>query len=151
MKKFLVGDQNIMIIKIKKLNPEAKLPIYAHPGDAGMDFFALAETEIKPGEVIRVKTGIALELPIGYVGLIWDKSGLAANHGLKTMAGVLDAGYRGELQIVVTNLSKEIYSIKKHDKVAQMLIQKIESPELIEVDELSDTSRGEGGFGSTGK
>ena len=151
MKKFLVGDQNIMIIKIKKLNPEAKLPIYAHPGDAGMDFFALAETEIKPGEVIRVKTGIALELPIGYVGLIWDKSGLAANHGLKTMAGVLDAGYRGELQIVVTNLSKEIYSIKKHDKVAQMLIQRIESPELIEVDELSDTSRGEGGFGSTGK
>jgi dUTP pyrophosphatase len=151
MKKFLVGDQNIMIIKIKKLNSEAKLPIYAHPGDAGMDFFALAETEIKPGEVIRVKTGIALELPIGYVGLIWDKSGLAANHGLKTMAGVLDAGYRGELQIVVTNLSKEIYSIKKHDKVAQMLIQRIESPELIEVDELSDTSRGEGGFGSTGK
>ena len=146
-----VGDQNIMIIKIKKLNPEAKLPIYAHPGDAGMDFFALAETEIKPGEVVRVKTGIALELPVGYVGLIWDKSGLAANHGLKTMAGVLDAGYRGELQIVVTNLSKEIYSIKKHDKVAQMLIQRIESPELIEVDELSDTSRGEGGFGSTGK
>ncbi|HNZ55363.1 MAG TPA: dUTP diphosphatase [Candidatus Paceibacterota bacterium] len=140
-----------MIIKIKKLNPEAKLPIYAHPGDAGMDFFALAETEIKPGEVVRVKTGIALELPVGYVGLIWDKSGLAANHGLKTMAGVLDAGYRGELQIVVTNLSKEIYSIKKHDKVAQMLIQRIESPELIEVDELSDTSRGEGGFGSTGK
>jgi dUTP pyrophosphatase len=101
--------------------------------------------------VVRVKTGIALELPVGYVGLIWDKSGLAANHGLKTMAGVLDAGYRGELQIVVTNLSKEIYSIKKHDKVAQMLIQRIESPELIEVDELSDTSRGEGGFGSTGK
>lgn len=140
-----------MIIKLKKLNPEAKLPTYAHPGDAGMDFFALEETEIKPGEVARVKTGIALELPVGYVGLVWDKSGLASNHGLKTMAGVLDAGYRGELQIVITNLSGETYTIKKHDKVAQMLIQAVEAPELIEVDELSDSSRGEGGFGSTGK
>ena len=106
MKKFLVGDQNIMIIKIKKLNSEAKLPIYAHPGDAGMDFFALAETEIKPGEVIRVKTGIALELPIGYVGLIWDKSGLAANHGLKTMAGVWT------LAIGATQMSLLIYQKK---------------------------------------
>ncbi|MFA5736610.1 MAG: dUTP diphosphatase [Candidatus Paceibacterota bacterium] len=140
-----------MKIRVKKLNSEAKLPTYAHSGDAGMDFFALEETELKVGEIKKVKTGIALEIPDGYVGLVWDKSGLAANHGLKTMAGVLDAGYRGELQIVITNLSGETYTIKKHDKVAQMLIQSVEVPELVEVDDLSDSSRGEGGFGSTGK
>jgi len=140
-----------MKIKVKKLEMEAKLPIYAHPADAGMDFFALRETEIKAGEIVRVKTGIALELPDGYVGLVWDKSGLAANHGLKTMAGVLDSGYRGEFQIVMTNLSKENYLIRKHEKVAQLLIQPVASAEVEEVKELSETSRGVGGFGSTGK
>lgn len=140
-----------MIIKIKKLNPEAKLPSYAHRGDAGLDLFAIEEVAIESGEIVRIKTGVALELPAGYVGLIWDKSGLAANYGLKTMAGVFDAGYRGELQIVLTNLSDKTYVVKKHDKVAQMLIQAVELPDLVEVDELSDSSRGEGGFGSTGR
>ncbi len=140
-----------MMIKIKKLNPEAKIPRYAHPGDAGMDFFALEEVRLEPGERTKVKTGVAMEIPESFVGLIWDKSGLSTSHGLKTLAGVVDAGYRGEVQIGMINLSAEAYEIKKHDKVAQMLIQSIEFPELEEVEELSNTSRGAGGFGSTGK
>ncbi len=140
-----------MEIKIKKLDVEAKLPAYAHSDDAGMDIFALEEMTIKTGERGRIKTGLAFEIPDGFVGLVWDKSGLASNHGLKTMAGVVDSGYRGELQVVIINLSSEDYVIKKNDKVAQMLIQKIEQPEIKEVSELSDSVRGEGGFGSTGK
>ncbi|MFA5023210.1 MAG: dUTP diphosphatase [Candidatus Paceibacterota bacterium] len=140
-----------MKIKIKKLDPEAKIPNYAHHGDAGMDFFALEEIILKPGERTKIKTGVAMEIPFGYVGLLWDKSGLSTSQGLKTLAGVVDAGYRGEVQIGMINLSAETYTIKKHDKVAQMLIQPIEMPELEESEELSDTSRGAGGFGSTGK
>ncbi len=140
-----------MKIKIKKLDPEAKIPNYAHPGDAGMDLFALEEVTLEPNERIRVKTGMALEIPSGYVGLVWDKSGLSTGHGLKTLAGVIDAGYRGEVQIGMINLSTETYTLKKHDKVAQMLIQPVDCPELEEVVELSNTSRGEDGFGSTGK
>ncbi|MFA6253838.1 MAG: dUTP diphosphatase [Candidatus Paceibacterota bacterium] len=140
-----------MKIKIKKLDREARIPSYAHPGDAGMDFFALEDMILESGKRGRIKTGIALEIPNGFVGLVWDKSGLSTNQGLKTLAGVVDAGYRGEVQIGMINLSTETYSIKKHDKVAQMLIQPIELPDLEEVAELSDTSRGAGGFGSTGK
>jgi dUTP pyrophosphatase len=140
-----------MKVKIKKLNPEAKIPSYAHPGDAGMDVFALEDIVLKPGEPNRIRTGISLEIPVGYVGLVWDKSGLSTGHGLKTLAGVVDAGYRGELQIGLINLLTESYELKKHDKIAQMLIQSVEQPEVEEVSELSETSRGEGGFGSTGR
>ncbi len=140
-----------MILKIKKLNPEAKLPSYAHPGDAGMDLFALQEVTLKPGEFAKILTGVAMEIPIGHVGLIWDKSGMAANFGLKTLGGVVDAGYRGEVQVGMINLSQKSYTIEKHHKVAQMLIQKVEGPSVEEATELSDTSRGAGGFGSTGK
>lgn len=138
-------------IKIKKLDPEARLPSYAHPGDAGMDLYALERVEIKPGERVKIKTGIAVELPEGYAGLWWDKSGLSNNHGLKILGGVLDAGYRGELLVGLVNLSRETYVVEKHDKVTQMLVQKVERVEIEEVGELSDTSRGTGGFGSTGK
>ncbi|MEK7586662.1 MAG: dUTP diphosphatase [Patescibacteria group bacterium] len=140
-----------MILKIKKLNLEAKVPSYAHPGDAGLDLFALQEVILKPGEFTRIQTGVAIEIPTGNVGLIWDKSGMAANFGLKILGGVVDAGYRGEVQVGMINLSQKSYTIEKHHKVAQMLIQKVESPEIKEVDELSDTARGSGGFGSTGK
>ena len=140
-----------MILKIKKLNPEAKLPSYAHPGDAGMDLFALQEVILKPGEFTRIPTGVAMEIPTGHVGLIWDKSGMAANFGLKTLGGVVDAGYRGEVQVGMINLSQKSYTIEKHHKVAQMLIQKVESPSVEETTELTDTSRGIGAFGSTGK
>jgi len=141
----------IMQIKIKKLHPDAKLPSYAHVGDAGMDFFALEKVAVKAGEHIAVKTGISMEIPHGYVGLLWDKSGLAIKEGIKLLGGVIDAGYRGEIQIGLINLGKNTYTFEAGHKVAQMLIQKVESPDLVEVKDLNESSRGEKGFGSTGK
>lgn len=140
-----------MQIKIKKLHADAKLPTYAHPGDAGMDFFALENTTVKLGEHVAIKTGISIEIPEGYAGLFWDKSGLAIKQGIKLLGGVIDAGYRGEIQIGIVNLGKTEYAFETGHKVAQMLIQKIESPEIIQVQELSQSSRGVKGFGSTGK
>lgn len=139
-----------MKIQVKKLDSEAKIPQFAHPGDAGMDLFSNADIIIKPGERANVATGIGMEIPGGFVGLIWDKSGVAWNGGIKTMGGVIDSGYRGEIGILLINLSDKNYTIKKGEKIAQMLIQKIENLEISEVAELSDTSRGGGAFGSTG-
>lgn len=140
-----------MKVKLLKTNSDVRVPSYANPGDAGMDFYAAESIIIKPNERKVVKTGIKMAIPEGYVGLIWDKSGLAAKKGIKTMAGVIDAGYRGEVGIVLHNLGGEDFLIEKNMKIAQMLIQPIHSPELEEVDNLDDTQRGEGGFGSTGK
>lgn len=140
-----------MNIKVKKLHPDAIVPKIAHLGDAGCDLFAVEEVTLKPGERGQVPTGLALAIPDGYVGLIWDKSGLSHKGGIKTLGGVVDSGYRGEILVGVINLSEESYTFEKGHKVAQMLIQKVESPTFEEVEELSDTSRGEGGFGSTGK
>ncbi|KKP56463.1 MAG: deoxyuridine 5''-triphosphate nucleotidohydrolase [Parcubacteria group bacterium GW2011_GWB1_35_5] len=140
-----------MKLKIKKIHPEAKLPEYANSGDAGMDLFALEKVIVKPGEIKRIRSGIAMELPEGYVGLCWDKSGMSINHGMKVLAGVIDSGYRGEIIMGVVNLSKESYAFEKGHKVMQMLIQPIEIMEIVEADELSNSQRGEGGFGSTGK
>ncbi|MFM2357596.1 MAG: hypothetical protein RJA61_333 [Candidatus Parcubacteria bacterium] len=140
-----------MKLKIKKLHKDAVMPKYAHEGDAGMDLFSVEEVVISPEERVQIKTGLAFEVPPGYAGLIWDKSGLSHKHGLKTLGGVFDAGYRGELLVGVINLSKEKYILEKGHKVAQMVIQKIEHPLIVEVTELSETKRGKGGFGSTGK
>ncbi len=139
-----------MTVKVKKLNPEAKLPEYAHPGDAGMDLFAVTDLTLAPQERRAIPTGIAIQIPEGYVGLVWDKSGRAIKEGLSTMAGVVDAGYRGEVQVIVVNLGGEPIRIEKHQKVAQLLIQPVLAPNLEEVESLSNTSRGESGFGSTG-
>lgn len=140
-----------MEIKVKKIHPDAKLPTYAHHGDAGFDLYAIESVTVPAGERVLVSTGIAIEIPEGYVGLIWDKSGLSMNHGLKNLGGVIDAGYRGEIKAGFVNLSKQDYTITVGHKVAQMLIQKVERAEIKEVEELSDTTRGHGGFGSTGK
>ncbi len=140
-----------MEIKVKKLHPDAKLPKFALPGDAGMDFFSVEKYEVEPGRAVSVRTGIALELPEGYVGLVWDKSGLSHKHQLKTLGGVSDSGYRGEIFIGIINLGKDKYVIEKGDKVAQMVIQRHESPVLVEVEELSTSVRGMRVFGSTGK
>ncbi len=137
-------------IKIKKLHPEAIIPKYAHPGDAGMDLYAIEDLVLHSGERAGVKTGISIELPENHVSLIWDKSGVALNSGVKTMAGVCDSGYRGEYTVVLINLSGKDFEIKKGQKIAQVLVQKVENPEIEIVDELSETSRGVGGFGSTG-
>ncbi len=139
-----------MKVKIKKLNSNAVIPKYAHSGDAGMDLYSIENIILKPKHRIGVKTGISIELPRDYVGLIWDKSGISLKSGIKTMAGVIDSGYRGEIKIVLINLSSKNYKIEKGQKIAQLLIQKIETPEIEIVDDLSKTSRGEKGFGSTG-
>lgn len=139
-----------MILNIKKLHLQAKLPTFAHTTDAGMDLYCVESFTIAPMERVQVRTGIAIEIPNGYVGLIWDKSGLSHKKGLKVLGGVIDAGYRGEVMVGVINLSQESILFEAGDKVAQMLIQKVEHPEIIEVEELADADRGTGAFGSTG-
>ena len=139
-----------MFIKFQKILDEAIIPHYAHQGDAGMDIFSVEEDIIKAGERKNIRTGVKMELPEGLVGLVWDKSGLAMKNGLKTMAGVIDACYRGEIGIVLANLSHQDYKIEKGQKIAQMLIQKVERAEIEDTQELSETKRGDGCFGSTG-
>ncbi len=140
-----------MNLKIKRLSPDIPLPSYAKLCDAGFDLVARESVTISPGERIQVPTGIALEIPEGYVGLVWDKSGLSQKHGLKTLGGVVDSGYRGEVLVGVVNLSTETYTFAKGHKVAQMLIQKVEQAVITEVEVLSESERGSAGFGSTGK
>lgn len=144
-------DKIYMILKIKKLHVDAKVPKYAHHDDAGFDLFAIEDITLKKGERAMIPTGIAMEIPEGYVGLIWDKSGLSIKHGIKTMGGVVDSMYRGEVLIGLINLSDTDYTFLKGHKIAQMVIQEKESVSFEEVKELSSTIRGEGGLGSTGK
>jgi len=139
-----------MKLKIKKLHSDAIIPSYAKEGDAGMDIFAHENLTLLPGERGIVKTGIAMEFPEGYVFLVWDKSGISTKTGVTTIAGVVDAGYRGELQIAVINLGQESYTFEKGKKVAQGLLQPVVCAHVEEVFELSDSSRGDRGFGSTG-
>jgi dUTP pyrophosphatase len=139
-----------MTLNIKKLHPSATIPSRAYVHDAGLDLYASEKTTLKPGERKTVRTGIAIEIPEGCVGLIWDKSGVGIHGGLKTLGGVVDAGYRGEILVGMVNLSQEEYSFEVGHKVAQLLIQKIEHLEIKEVSELSNTVREERGFGSTG-
>ena len=140
-----------MQIKFKKINENAVAPQYAHSFDAGMDLFCLENISILPNERVQIATGIAMEIPEGFVGLIWDKSGLSHKSGLKTVGGVVDSEYRGEIKVGMINLSDQTYQFEAGHKIAQMLIQKVEQVDLIESESLSDTARGEGGFGSTGK
>jgi dUTP pyrophosphatase len=138
-----------MELRVKRIHPDAKIPTYGHSGDAGMDLFAVVDRTLAPGEVFAVPTGIQVAIPAGFVGLIWDKSGLSLK-GVHRLAGVVDAGYRGEVQVVMINLGKEPFALKKGMKIAQMLIQPVAAVTIVESDTLDDTSRGEGGFGSTG-
>ncbi len=139
-----------MKIKVKKLIKEAKLPTHGHPGDAGMDFYAIEDTIFPPGKQMRVYTGVAVEIPDGYVGLMWDKSGVSFNKGLKVMGGVIDSGYRGEIIMNLLNTSDKEVLMGKDEKVSQMIIQKFENCDILEVEGLSETIRGEGREGSTG-
>ncbi len=140
-----------MKLKIKKLHPDAKIPGYAHMGDAGMDLFAVESFELEPMQRKSVPLGLAVEIPEGYVGLVWDKSGLSHKYGLKNFGGVIDSGYRGEIHAGIMNLSDKFFSFEKGQKIAQLLIQKVEHIDFEEVGELSETDRGGQGFGSTGK
>lgn len=140
-----------MELKWKKLVDEAKGPSKGHPGDAGIDFFALEKVVFAPLSQARVRTGIALEIPEGCVGLVWDKSGISFNQGLKIMGGVIDAGFRGEFVASLYNTSNTEQVIEAGQKFTQMIIQKFEDCDLIEVAELSETIRGAGREGSTGQ
>ena len=143
-------NQINMQFKVKKLNKDAKIPTHGHPGDAGMDFYALQDVVFLPGKQERVPTGIAVEIPEGYVGLIWDKSGISFNLGLKIMGGVIDSSYRGEIIMNLLNTGDKKVVLEKGHKIAQMLIQKFEHCDILEVGELSETIRGDGREGSTG-
>ncbi len=140
-----------MRVKIKKLHPDAVIPAYAHEGDAGMDLFTVEPFELEPKERKSVPLGLAVEIPKGFVGLIWDKSGLSHKYGIKNFGGVIDSGYRGEIHAGVMNLSDKFFSFEKGHKIAQLLIQKVEEVDFEEVDELSKSSRGQNGLGSSGK
>ena len=139
-----------MKIKVKRLKSNAKLPTYAHPGDVGMDLYAMENVVIKPGEHYRAWHGFALEFPNGYAAVVKDKSGVS-KAGLHTMGGVFDAGYRGEYNTHLVNLSEKDYIIEEGDKVSQLIIYPVIIANLKEVKNLSESSRGVGSFGSTGK
>ena len=140
-----------MKLKIKRLNSEAILPTYAHPGDVGLDLYSLEDYDLKPMERKVFFVGFALEFENGYAAIVKDKSSLPNKAGIHTMGGVFDAGYRGEYNVQLINLGQEIYHISKGNKIAQLVIYPVEIAELEEVKELADSSRGEGRFGSTGK
>lgn len=126
------------------------VPHYAHAGDAGADLRSAVDVTLPARGWQLVATGIRLALPEGHVGLIWPRSGLAVKHGLDCGAGVIDSQYRGEIKVLLFNHSTVDHSIRKGDRIAQLIIQKVERVEFFAVDHLEDTARGEGGFGSTG-
>jgi dTMP kinase len=144
-----IKDEEQRYIKVERISPAAKLPSRAYSHDAGLDIYADDYFSILPGQKQNITTGIRLAVPEGYVGLVWDKGGIA-NQGIHTMAGVVDAGYRGELKIIVVNLSQEEYHIAPGQKIAQMLIQKVKNWEVREEMVEDETERSIRGFGSSG-
>jgi dUTP pyrophosphatase len=140
-------------LPFKRLDPDAVLPARAHPGDAGLDLRSAVDVEVAPGERALVPTGVAVAIPDGHAGLVLPRSGLASKHGL-TMAnapGLIDAGYRGEVICAVVNLDRDTpVRISKGDRIAQLVVAAVPELAAAWVDELPPTTRGEGGFGSTG-
>lgn len=139
-----------MKIKIKKLKENAKLPTYHHPGDVGMDLYSMETVIIPPMGHYRFWHGFAMEFPIGYAAIVKDKSSIS-KAGLHQMGGVFDAGYRGEYNTHLVNLGSEPYTVEEGDKVSQLIIYPVVIAELEETDTLSESARGEGMFGSTGR
>lgn len=136
-------------IKIKKLKENAIIPSYAHEGDAGLDLHSCENYIIKPGERQLISTGIAIELPQGYFGSIRGKSGLALKKGIDILGGVIEYTYRGEYGVIALNTSKEDFIVNKEDKIAQLIICPVATAKIELTENLSETSRGENGFGST--
>ena len=151
--KFTTENDKMAQLKIKKINPEAIIPKYSHEGDAGMDLFSCEDYNLKPGERKLFAIGFQVEVPEGYEMQVRPRSGMALKHGITVLntPGTIDAGYRGEVGVILFNSSPEEYPIKKGDRIAQAVINKFESADIVESEDLSETSRGEGGFGSTGK
>ena len=144
---FLMNDLPVLLVS------SAEAPSYAHPGDAGADLRSADNLVIPPGERRTVGTGVAIALPAGYVGLVHPRSGLAAKHGVTVLnaPGTVDAAYRGEIRVTLINTDLETpFEIAVGDRIAQLVIQRVERANFIQVDRLPDSNRGEGGFGSTG-
>ena len=141
-----------MKIKIQKINSEAIIPHYVHKGDAGMDLYSVEDAVLLAGERKLIGTGLKFVIPMGFELQVRPKSGLAANFGVTVLntPGTVDCGYRGEVKGILFNSSKNDYQAKKGEKIAQAVIAKVEDAEIEEVKELSETTRGDGGFGSTG-
>ena len=145
---------NMIEIQIKLLDEGLAMPRYQHEGDAGLDLPSRVDLVLEPGERATVPTGIAVAIPRGYAGFVLPRSGLAARHGIALVnsPGLVDSGYRGEMAIVMINTDKrEPFHIKRGDRIAQLVIQRVEEVALLKVNDLDETSRGAGGFGSTGK
>ena len=140
-----------MKIKYVKVNPKAHAPTRAHSSDAGYDLYSTEYLKIEPFERTLVSTGLIIEIPNGFYGRIAPRSGLACKKGIDVMAGVIDSGYRGEWKVCLLNTSDKEFEIKRGDKIAQALIQPIISAEIEHVDELEESSRKDGAFGSTGR
>lgn len=140
-----------MTIKVRQLHPDARLPRRATEFDAGLDLVAVDFVFIGPGERAIVGTGVSMEIPIGYAGFIWPRSGLAAKHGIDTLAGLVDSTYRGEVKVVLLNTGHEAFNIMPGDRIAQIVIQPIDLRRCEFVERLDDTERGDNGFGSTGQ
>jgi len=138
-----------MKLAIQRIS-DVEMPFYAHEGDAAFDLRAAEEHVLEPGKKLIVKTGLKMAIPEGHVGLIWDRSGLAAKNGVHVLAGVVDSGYRGEVGVVLKNLGEANVEITKNMRIAQMLIQPVVTAEIEESENLEETKRGDGGFGSTG-
>jgi dUTP pyrophosphatase len=140
-------------VPVVRLDPDLPLPGYAHPGDAGADLHTTVDVVLAPGERALVPTGIALALPEGYVGLVHPRSGLAARHGVSIVntPGTVDAGYRGEVKVLLVNLDpREPVELRRGERIAQLVVQRVERAAFVEVDALPDSARGTGGYGSTG-
>ncbi|TFG31710.1 dUTP diphosphatase [Candidatus Thorarchaeota archaeon] len=139
-------------VRVKRLNPDAKIPKVANVGDVAFDLYSVIDYDIKPGERYAVPTGIAVEIPVGYEGQVRPRSGLALKEGLTVLntPGTIDSGYRGEVKTIMINQGDTSFQITKGMRISQLAIRPVPEVSFIEVDELSDTDRGDGGFGSTG-
>jgi len=143
----------MVTIRVRRLDPDVPMPAYAHPGDAGADLHAAADVLLEPGQRALVPTGIAIALPQGHVGLVHPRSGLAARHGISIVnaPGTVDAGYRGEVQVCLVNTDTTTpFQVRRGDRIAQLVVQRVETAAFEEADDLGNTARGSGGYGSTG-
>ena len=142
-----------MDVQVELLHPLARLPVRAHAGDGGADLFAVEETIIPPRGRTDICTGIALAIPAGYAGFVQPRSGLAFKHGIMLVnsPGLIDSGYRGEVRVSLYNTGNEPFKVAPGDRIAQLVIQKVESPTFVEGCRLDATVRGTGGFGSSGR
>ena len=141
-----------MTLKFRKIHPDAALPSYAHPSDAGMDVRSVDDLTIAPGKRALVHTGLVMLLPPMYEAQVRPRSGLALKNGITVLntPGTIDSGYRGEVGVILINLGDEDFQIRKGDKIAQIVIAPVTQPEIGETDSIDETDRGAGGFGSTG-